>query len=57
MPISNLITNVLRTTECNLTCSLEQENHISSVWLQAERIAGALSMRSIHSPDYVSPYW
>ena len=28
--LSNLITNVLRTTECNHTCSLEQEKQ---VWL------------------------
>jgi len=31
--LSNLITNVLRTTECNCTCSLEQETHMYRVWL------------------------
>ena len=40
-------------TECSCTCSLEQVKHVYRVWLQAERIAGALCMYSIHSSDYV----
>ena len=40
-------------TECSRTCSLEQVNHVYRVWLQAEHIAGALCMYSIHSSDYV----
>jgi len=40
-----------RSTECNLVCTLEQENHL--VWLHSECIADALSMFSIHSPEYV----
>ena len=34
-------------------CSQEQETHVYRVWLQAECIAGVLSMFSIRSPDYV----
>jgi len=48
-----MITDVLRTTECNRTYSLEQETHRYRVWLPAECVACALSMLSIHSPDYV----
>ena len=51
MPLISLITlheqltiNELRTTDCNLVCSLEQENQM---------IARALFMLSIHSPDNV----
>ena len=38
---------MLRTTECYHTCIMYR------VWLQAECKAGALSMLSIHSPDYL----
>jgi len=30
-----------------------RKTHMHKVWLQAEYIAGALSMLSIHSPDYL----
>lgn len=49
--VGKLITNVFRTTECNLVYSLEQEKPY--VWLQAESAASVLCMISIHSPDYV----
>ena len=47
--LSNLMTNVLRTTECNCTCSLKQETHMYRVWLPAFVVFG-LSMLtySIH---------
>ena len=48
--LSNLITNVLRTTECNHMC---RKTHVYRVWLPAEYIACALSMLSSNSPDYV----
>ena len=42
-----------RMIECNCTCSLEQENHMYRVWLQAECRAGLRSMHSIQRLYYV----